>query len=125
MSLVPRLEGVGVNQHNRTLDQRLGTDQFVVRRVVRHVQDTDFAGTHFGAPCKVATIQSQGTKLRIATPSTDGMNGRFANLRHGGGTAHFELALLAKLGPAAASLTTFVTSLARNALSNAESWGVS
>lgn len=112
MALVPVLEGMGVDQHDGPLDERLGTHQFVVGGVVRDIQHTDLAGTHFGTPGEVPGIETQGAKLLVATAGSHLVDPRFTDLGHGGGTTHLELALLTVLGTTASRLTTLVASFA-------------
>mmetsp|Transcript_106863 Transcript_106863/g.297338 ORF Transcript_106863/g.297338 Transcript_106863/m.297338 type:complete len:205 (-) Transcript_106863:19-633(-) len=114
VGFVPCLEGMSINQDNRSLDQGLGTDQFVIGGVVRDVQDTDLAGADFGTPGKVSGIQAQGTVFDIATTAADLADPGFTNLGHGRRPAHFKLSLLSELGPTASRFTTLVASFACN-----------
>ena len=116
VSFVPRLECVGINQDNGTLDERLGSDQLVVGGVVRDVEDTDLAGADFGSPGKVSLVQTERPKLGVSSSSTDLVDTCLADLGHGGGASHFVLALLLELGPASTGFTALVAAFASNAL---------
>ena len=57
--LVPLAERRRIDLYDGILHQRLRTHKFVVRRVVDDVENARFAGAHFGAPRKIASVQSQ------------------------------------------------------------------
>mmetsp|Transcript_82308 Transcript_82308/g.114260 ORF Transcript_82308/g.114260 Transcript_82308/m.114260 type:complete len:214 (+) Transcript_82308:55-696(+) len=114
MGLIPRFEGMSINKDNGSLDQGLGTDQFVVGGIVGDIEDSNLASTNFGPPRKVATVQSQGPEFLVATAASNLMDPSLTNLGHGGRSTHFKLSLLAVFGPTASRLTTLVTSFTRN-----------
>ena len=51
---IPLSEWGRIDGNDGTLDQGLGTDQFVVRGVVDNIDDTDFSCNGFGSPGEVA-----------------------------------------------------------------------
>lgn len=51
---VPLSEWGRIDGNDGTLDQGLGTDQFVVGGVVDNIDDTDFSCNGFGSPGEVA-----------------------------------------------------------------------
>lgn len=71
VSLVPLSEGGGINLHDGGLGQGVGTDQFVVRRVVGDTDDTGLARDTFGAPREVTGVDTEGTELLVTTTGTD------------------------------------------------------
>lgn len=50
MLKIPLTEGGGVDLDDRVLDQSLGTDKLIVRRVVENVNDTCLARLALGTP---------------------------------------------------------------------------
>jgi len=112
MALVPVLEGVGVDQHDGTLDEGLGAHQFVVGGIVGDVQHADLSGADLGTPGKVSGVQSKGAELFVAATRPYLVDARFADLGHGRRTSHLELALLAVLGTTATRFATLVASFA-------------
>ena len=52
----------------------IGSDKFVVRRMERYSNNTDFLGYPFGAPRKVAGVKSKSTVLAIASSGSDEMD---------------------------------------------------
>jgi hypothetical protein len=110
--LVPRLEGVGIDDHNSTLDQSLGTNKFVVRGIVGNIQHTDLSGARFGTPGEVSAIQTESAELGVASAATDLVDTRLTNLGHGGGAAQFELTLFAELCAASTGFPALVSSFA-------------
>lgn len=116
VGFVPGLEGMGINNDDGSLDQSLGTDQFIVGGIVDHIQDTDLAGADFGTPRKVSAFQTQRAEFQVASAAANGMNSLFANLGAGSGSSHEELALLAELGPTSSRLAALVASFTCNTL---------
>jgi len=95
VGLVELLVLGGVNLHYAALDQRLGSDQLVVGRIVDDVQNTDLAGHALAGPRKVALVQAESSELLVSTASADGVDaGLLSQLSVGGGAAQLELALL-------------------------------
>lgn len=116
VGLVPRLEGVGVDEDDGTLHESLGTDQLVVGGIVDHVEDTDLARAHLGTPGEVTGVEAEGAELLVASAGANLGDALLADLGHGGGAAHLELALLAELGATASRLAALVLSLACDSL---------
>lgn len=71
VSLVPLSEGGGVNLDDGRLGEGVGTDQFVVRRVVHDTNDTGLAGNTLRSPREVAGLETEGTELLVTTTGTD------------------------------------------------------
>lgn len=71
VSLVPLSEGGGVNLDDGRLGEGVGTDQFVVRRVVHDTNDTGLAGNALRSPREVAGLETEGTELLVTTTGTD------------------------------------------------------
>jgi hypothetical protein len=116
VSIIPSLEGMGVYENNSTLDQSLGTDQFVVGGIVGNIQDTDLSRADLGTPGEVSRIQSEGAVLEVSSSSTDAVDASLTDTGVGGGATQFELALLAELRTASSSLAPLVSSFTCNTL---------
>lgn len=71
VSLVPLSEWGGVNLDDGRLGEGVGTDQFVVRRVVHDTNDTGLAGNALRSPREVTGLETEGTELLVATTGTD------------------------------------------------------
>lgn len=71
VSLVPLSEGGGVNLDDGRLGEGVGTDQFVVRRVVHDTNDTGLAGNALRSPREVAGLETEGTELLVTSTGTD------------------------------------------------------
>ena len=74
MCFVPLTEGCGVDLHNGGFGEGIGADEFVVRGMVGHGDDTHFAGYTFRAPGEVAGVESEGTVFGIAAAGADEMD---------------------------------------------------
>lgn len=94
MSLVPLSERRSVDLDDGASRQGVGTDEFVVGRVVGDRDDTSLAGAALGGPGKVTRVQTQSTVLVVAAASADGVNALGADTRVGTLAASFESALL-------------------------------
>jgi len=116
VGFVPGLEGVGIDEDDGALDQGLGTDQFVVGRVVGHVQDTDLAGADLGPPGKVSGIQAQGPELGVSSAAANLVDAGLTDLGGGRRSSQIVLSLLAELGAASSGLPALVSSLACDTL---------
>ena len=96
VSLVPLSEGGGVNLNDGRLGEGVGTDQFVVRRVVHDTNDTGLAGNALRSPREVAGLETEGTELAVTTTGTDKVDtlgadtgvGGLAALLEGSGGSH-------------------------------------
>lgn len=71
VSLVPLSEGGGVNLDDGRLGEGVGTDQFVVRRVVHDTNDTGLAGDALRSPREVTGVETEGTELLVTTTGAD------------------------------------------------------
>lgn len=110
VGLVPRLEWVSINHHNRTLDQSLGTNKFVVGSIVSNIHDTDLAGADLGTPREVTAVQSKCPELHVASAATHRVDARLTNLGHGGRATQLELALIADRCAASTGVAALVAS---------------
>ena len=79
MRLVPLTERCGVNLDNRGFGKRVRADEFVVGRMEGYADDADFARYAFGAPGKVARIDSEGTVFGVTPTGADEMDAFIAN----------------------------------------------
>lgn len=94
VGLVPLTEGGGVDLDDGGLGQGVGTDEFVVGRVVDDADDTGLAGEAFGTPREVAGLETEGTVLVVTTTGADGVDTLGADTGAGTLTAQLESALL-------------------------------
>ena len=81
-ALVPSLERVRVDQHNRPLHQRLSTHQLVVASVVVHVQNANLASANLGAPREVASFEALRAEFVVAAAAADRDHFFRSDLRH-------------------------------------------
>ncbi len=68
MLAVPLAEGRSIHLNNSILHQCLGSDKLIVRWVVDNIQYPDFSCDCLRSPREVASIQSEGPELQVATP---------------------------------------------------------
>ena len=94
VSLVPLAERSSINLDDGRLGQGVGTDQFVVRRVVRHTNHTGLAGNTLGAPGEVTGVETEGTELLVTTTSADQVNSLGTDTGVGGLTTLVERSVL-------------------------------
>lgn len=74
MCLVPLTERRGVDLDDGGFGKRVRADEFVVRGMEGHADDTDFACYAFGAPGEVASFESEGTIFGVTATGTDKMD---------------------------------------------------
>ena len=74
MRLVPLTEGCGVDLYNGGFGEGVGADEFVVRGMIGHRDDTHFPGYAFGAPGEVAGVKTEGTIFLVAAAGADEMD---------------------------------------------------
>ena len=67
MGLIPLPEGRRIDLDHGGFGQGVGTDEFVVGRMVGDGDDTDFAGDALAAPGKVAGVDAKGAEFAVAT----------------------------------------------------------
>lgn len=94
VGLVPLPEGRGIDLDHGGPGEGVGTDEFVVRRVEGHSDDTDFAGDAFATPSEVAGIDAEGTEFAVSATSADEMDALGSNTGVGGLTALLESSVL-------------------------------
>lgn len=88
--LIPLSERGSVDLDNGRFGEGVGTDKFVVGRVVGHGNHTDFAGETLRAPGEVAGLEAEGTKFLVTTADADGVDALGANTGVGWLTALLE-----------------------------------
>mmetsp|Transcript_5353 Transcript_5353/g.10365 ORF Transcript_5353/g.10365 Transcript_5353/m.10365 type:complete len:109 (+) Transcript_5353:207-533(+) len=101
-----------INKDDGSFDERLRTDQLIIGGIVYDVEDTNLASTDFGTPREVTTVKAKGTKFFVSSSCANLAHAFFTDTSHGGRSAHFELALFAKLRAATSGLAAFVHSFA-------------
>ena len=74
MRLVPLTEGRGVDLDDGGFGEGIGADEFVVRGMVGHGDDTHFPGYAFGAPGEIAGVETEGTIFLVAAAGADKMD---------------------------------------------------
>lgn len=94
VSLVPLTERSSIDLDDGGAGQGVGTDEFVVRRVVRDTNDTGLAGAAFGGPGEVTGVEAEGTVLGVTAAGADGVNALGANTGARTLATSFESALL-------------------------------
>lgn len=77
--LIPLSERSSVDLDNSRFGEGVGTDKFVVGRVVGHGNHTDFAGETLRAPGEVAGLETEGTEFLVTTANADGVDALGAN----------------------------------------------
>merc|ERR1719491_588623 len=97
VSFIPLPERGGIDENNAILHKRFGTKEFVVRRIVTNIENTDFTGAHFRSPGEVTRVETKGTELCVSTHCSNRVNTLLSNLSHSRRTAQLKLTLLAKL----------------------------
>lgn len=74
MRLIPLTKRRGVDLHNGGFGEGVGADEFVVRGMIGHGDDTHFAGYTFRAPGEVAGVETEGPVFGVAAAGTDEMD---------------------------------------------------
>lgn len=74
MSLVPCSEGSSVDLYDGSFGESVGSDEFVVGRMVCHDDDADLAGDTLAAPREVAGFEAQGAVFGVAATGADKMD---------------------------------------------------
>lgn len=88
-----------VNLNDASLDQGVGSNKFVVRRIVNDTQHTRLGGNVLRTPCKVAGLETKGTVLEVASTNTNSVDSLGANTGVGSLTTELESSLLAVVRP--------------------------
>lgn len=94
VSGVPLSEGSGVDLDDSTLDQSVGSDEFVVGGVIDDHDDLGLSGDLFRSPGEVTSIKSEGLEFVVSSSNSVSSDGLFADLGEGGRTTRFVLLLL-------------------------------
>ena len=115
VGLVPLSVQCAVDKHNTVLHQGLGTDQFVVGRIIDNIDYSCLACTTLRAPGEVPHVQPQGPVLLVASPHTDCVYAAGANLCVGSGASQLILPLLVVGLSLAPGLTALVPVVRRDA----------
>jgi len=102
-------EGVGINENNAVLDDSLGSNELVVRRVVHDIEDLGLLGDGLRAPGEVTSLETEGSELVVATSASHRSNSRVTELSVGGLSTHLELSLLLMDGHAAGRGSSLVS----------------
>jgi hypothetical protein len=82
--LKPRTEGSGIDLNDGGLGKGVGSDEFVVGRVIDDTDDTALLRDALGAPREVARVETQSTELAVAATGADKMDTLSANTGIGG-----------------------------------------
>ena len=94
VGLVPLTEGGGIDLDDGGLGQGVGSDEFVVRRMVHDTDDTALAGAALRSPGEVAAVETQGAELLVSAAGSDAVDSLGADTGVGLLAACFESALL-------------------------------
>jgi hypothetical protein len=79
VGLEPLSEGSGIDLNDGGTGEGVGTDEFVVGRVVDDTDDTGLLGDALRAPGEVAGVETQSTELAVAAAGADKMDTLSAN----------------------------------------------
>jgi len=109
---VPLTERGGVNSNDASLDQSLGTDQFVVSGVVNDINDTGLASLDFGTPGEVTSFEAQCAPLKVATHASHAVDVLLTELGVGGRATQLKLAFLAVVRALSTGVAALVASFA-------------
>ena len=115
---IPLTERSGIDLDNGVLDEGLGTDQLIVRRVVKNVNYAGFVTLRFGAPREVSVVELECTVLHVlatASDKDDALLTDFGAARH---SSHFELSLLLVDRHPASSRSPLLSGVPRDTHSN-------
>lgn len=114
MRLEKLAERRSVDLHDRTLGQGVGAHKLVIGRVVHNGDHTGLARNALSAPREVAGVQTQRTKLLVASAHTHGVDALAADFGVCRLAAHLELPLLADLGAHGPGVRALVASVTAN-----------
>ena len=84
MCFIPLPEGRGIDLDDGRLGQGVRADEFIVRRMICHGDNTDFTGDAFGAPAVIAGVETEGAEFAVAAAGADEMDALGADTGPGG-----------------------------------------
>jgi len=96
--LVPSSEGSSIDLHDGRFGEGIGSDQFVVGRMICDDDDADLAGDTLAAPREIAGFEAQGTVFSVAAAGADEMDALGTNASVGWLATFLEGSLLAVVG---------------------------
>ncbi len=114
MLFIPLTEWNSINFNDTSLDESVGTDQFVVGSVVDYFNNTSLGSNRLGSPRKVSRFQTKSTELGISTSHTDRMNSLCTNLGVGSLTTQFKLSLLSVVSSLGTGCCSLVSAISAN-----------
>lgn len=106
---IPHSEGVGIDENDSVLDDGLGSNKLVVRRVVDNIKNLGLLGDSLRTPGEVASVDTESSELVVATSASERSNSRVTKLGHGRLSTHLELSLLLMDGHAAGRGSSLVS----------------
>ena len=71
MVSVPLREWSGINLNDTVFNESVGSDKFVIRRIVDNVQNSGFARNSFGGPVEVSLFESKGSELEVSSSDSN------------------------------------------------------
>ena len=74
MCLIPSSEGCSIDLNNGRFGEGVGSNEFVVGRVVGDGNDTNFSSDSFGSPGEVTGVETKCAIFLVATSDTDEMD---------------------------------------------------
>ena len=66
MGFIPLTERSGINFNDRTLDEGIRTNEFVIRGIVDDTNDTGLLGARFASPSKVSSFETESSILEVS-----------------------------------------------------------
>jgi hypothetical protein len=91
---IPLTERSCVDFDDGVLDQSLGTDELIVRRVVQNVNDAGLVRLGFGTPREVTVIKFECAVLHVLATTSDKNDALLTDFGVAGDSSHFELSFL-------------------------------
>ena len=91
---IPLTERSCVDLDDGVLDQGLGTDQLIVRRVVENVNDAGLVRLGFGTPREVAVVKLESAVLHVFTTASDQNDALLTDFGVASDSSHLELSFL-------------------------------
>ena len=91
---VPLSKKSSINLNDTTLDQSVGSDEFVVGGVVDDTDDLGLSGDLFRSPGEVSGVESEGLEFVVSSSNSVSSDGLFTDLGESGRTTRFVLLLL-------------------------------